>query len=466
MVLKVCQINANHCRASQDLMTQYALENKVGICCFAEPWRIPVDNPHWLSSSDSTAAILWNPDLTGPGSVVFHRSNNIVGARFGSVQVISIYISPNVNVGRFLEFIDRLSDAVVSARGPVVICGDFNSKSAYWGSSVDDRRGEILLGLADQLDLVLCNRGNEPTCVRPQGSSIVDLTWISAQSANKIKNWSVIRDVETLSDHRLITFSIHNRPVNIVHSASNSIKKLYPRWSLKGLDAELLSSTFELLSSGLDENQPPDCLADDVGKWISDACDVAATRVGTRPPKRAVYWWNEETATARRVCVAARRKYTRSRVTGNVDEEVDRAYRVAKRTLRKAIRISKANAWRELVLGVEEDMWGLPYKMVMGRLRRSSPALSETLSPEALEELMDSLFPEGETHSPEEIWRNWDGERFMAADNISVLEVFRAIKQDKKKSNPAPGPDGVGAAIWRRTADIASNRLARSLRPV
>ncbi|XP_011859963.1 PREDICTED: uncharacterized protein LOC105557357 [Vollenhovia emeryi] len=380
-------LNPEHSRASQDLMTQYILENRIGVCCFAEPWRIPADNAHWISSSDSTAAILWSPEFVGPGCVVFHRSNNIIGVSFGDVRVISVYISPNISIGRFLEAIDRLSDAVASAGGPVIICGDFNAKS---------------------------------------GSSIVDLTWVSAQYADKVKNWSVICDMETLSDHRLIAFVICDRPVNNVNSANISIKKPYPRWSIKGLDAELLASTFEFLSSGLDANRSPDCLADDVGAWISDTCDVAARRAGIRPPRRTTYWWNEEVATTRRVYIAARRKCSRARASGNPNEELDRVYRVAKRTLRKAIKIAKSNAWKELLLGVEDDLWGLPYKMVMGCLRRSSPALSETLSPDTLGELMDSLFPEGETHSPDEIWHNWDRERFVAADHVGILEVWPA----------------------------------------
>ncbi|XP_011859518.1 PREDICTED: uncharacterized protein LOC105557004 [Vollenhovia emeryi] len=188
MALRLYQINVNHSRASQDLMMHCVLENGIGICCLAEPWRVPTDNAHWVSSLDSVAAIVWNPALTGPGCVVFHRSNNIVGVRFGNVRVISVYISPNINVASFLEITDRLSDAVAAARDPVILCGDFNAKSTYWGSSIDNRRGEIFLGLADQHDLVLCNRGNRPTCVRPQGSSIIDLTWASAQYAGRVRN--------------------------------------------------------------------------------------------------------------------------------------------------------------------------------------------------------------------------------------------------------------------------------------
>lgn len=42
-------------------------------------------------------------------------------------------------------------------------------------------------------------------------------------------------------------------------------------------------------------------------------------------------------------------------------------YRVAKRMFRGEIRKAKKDAWQELVLSINKDPWGLPYKMVLGR---------------------------------------------------------------------------------------------------
>lgn len=57
-------------------------------------------------------------------------------------------------------------------------------------------------------DLRLANIGNTPTCVRPQGSSIVDLTWDSSGIIGQVNDWQVREDMETLSDHAYITFSV------------------------------------------------------------------------------------------------------------------------------------------------------------------------------------------------------------------------------------------------------------------
>ncbi|XP_011860070.1 PREDICTED: uncharacterized protein LOC105557431 [Vollenhovia emeryi] len=170
MAIKVMQINTNHCRASHDLIMQLMAKGEVGVCCLSEPWRVPASHPHWLPSTDSLAAVKWNPDFIKLTSSVFYRNNNIIGVRFGDLGVISVYISPNSSISDFLTFSDRLSDAIGSAGGPLIICGDFNAKSVLWGSPLTNGRGKILEGLADQHDLDLMNIGNKPTCVRPQGS--------------------------------------------------------------------------------------------------------------------------------------------------------------------------------------------------------------------------------------------------------------------------------------------------------
>jgi len=86
-------------------------------------------------------------------------------------------------------------------------------------------------------------------------------------------------------------------------------------------------------------------------------------------------------ASLRDTAVRARRLWIRSRRRGIAESSIVRreAYVTAKRALRNAIRRAKTASWAELISTIDSDPWGLPYKLVMGKLRRSSPALSETL---------------------------------------------------------------------------------------
>lgn len=63
---------------------------------------------------------------------------------------------------------------------------------------------------AAECDLRIVNIGSVPTCVRPQGFSVIDLTWSTPDLIHEITNWYVAEDTETLSDHKYIRFQIGN----------------------------------------------------------------------------------------------------------------------------------------------------------------------------------------------------------------------------------------------------------------
>ena len=65
-----------------------------------------------------------------------------------------------------------------------------------------------MLEWAAELDLHLLNRGNQSTCVRWQGESIVDLSWASLSAARRVQQWRVAVETESLSDHLYIFLSL------------------------------------------------------------------------------------------------------------------------------------------------------------------------------------------------------------------------------------------------------------------
>jgi len=160
------------------------------------------------------------------------------------------------------------------------------------------------------------------------------------------------------------------------------------------------------------------------------ACDCSARRISGRGSCRDRYWWSSDISEVRKESNTARRKYTRARRQGNqsITEIRYEEYRRARRNLRLMIKRAKINAWNELISSIDEDPWGLPYRIVMGKLRRSNPVLTETLDPVELGKVLDSLFPTGERHESA-------GERIeepAAMDffpNVTSQEVALAMKR-------------------------------------
>lgn len=90
--------------------------------------------------------------------------------------VISVYLPPSLGLREFNSLLDELSDTLSSRTERIILGGDFNAKSSLWNSRVTDSKGRLLARWAAERDLRISNVGFAPTCVRPQGDSIVDLT--------------------------------------------------------------------------------------------------------------------------------------------------------------------------------------------------------------------------------------------------------------------------------------------------
>lgn len=106
---------------------------------------------------------------------------------------------------------------------------------------------------------------------------------------------------------------------------------------------------------------------------------------------------------------------------------------------------------------VEEDPWGFPYRAIVKKLTTSSN-LTETLDRTTLDNLLDSLFPTGQ-ELPMINWERDMGFRWRNEWLVTPEEVKFAIRE-KKKSNTAPGPDGISATVIKRMPILMVEKLA------
>lgn len=318
-----------------------------------------------------------------------------------------------------------------------------------WGSSITDGRGRLLIGWAAERELRVGNKGETPTCVRPQGSSIVDLTWISPDLLRFIKNWKVREDVESMSDHNYITFDLCSE---YMETPSNRL--LLRGWSIKSLDEDLFQAVLAWRGEGPDEEIQ--CDVDKFTSWLDktmeEACDAGMKRIGPRKPKKQAYWWQDSAAAVRRDCICARRLLQKAKKRRRSQEIINRLsadYKIKRKNLRVEISRLKSIAWQELLNSVDEDPWGLPYKLVLGKLRLAAPGLTEVLDRETLEKLLNSLFPRNLKVDTAHDWST-----FVWSDewDITIAEVDRVIRKRSSPNTKAPGPDGFRLTFWKRVS--------------
>lgn len=54
---------------------------------------------------------------------------------------------------------------------------------------------------------------------------------------------------------------------------------------------------------------------------------------------------------------------------------------------------AKEESWKNLISMIDEDLWGIPYKLVMGKLNPAAPSLTKILNQSDLIRLINDLFP-------------------------------------------------------------------------
>ena len=127
----------------------------------------------------------------------------------GTLLFVSIYWD-----GRIDTFPKLAIDAMELARKEnyVLIMGDdANARNTLFGSGITCSRGRQIEDLLIRYDLAVCNKGKKPTCTASDKGSIIDIT-LSNGELDIIQNWKV-SDLESYSDHRIITFDImHEEP--------------------------------------------------------------------------------------------------------------------------------------------------------------------------------------------------------------------------------------------------------------
>ena len=195
------QTNLNHCAGSQELLMQSMAQWSIELAVIAEPYKVPYC-PNWISNEAKSVTIVRGEQENSPPVRDLERAQDFIAAKWGKLVVVGVYAPPSLTMEDFERLMNSLRDTVARYLSQqVLIMGDFNAKSTQWRSTKTNAKGRAIAEWAAGLDLQLLNSGNVNTCVRWQGESIVDLTWVFPAAVRQVARWKVLEDKETLSDH-------------------------------------------------------------------------------------------------------------------------------------------------------------------------------------------------------------------------------------------------------------------------
>lgn len=443
--MKVLQGNLHRSIVAQSLLQQLQREKAADIIIVSEQHHD--QDGTWLADDLGTAAI-WSAT---PGQIEGHGAGEgFVWLKRGGVTFISCYFTPNESVSAFEAKLGDLEDTIRATDGNMIVAGDFNGKALEWGMSYADRRGRLIMEMVARTGLEILNQGSTPTFRRAgQAGTIPDISMASESLVRSIHDWSVIEDY-TGSDHQYITFSI----LECRQEQTSRIRR-QTSWNLAKMDREKLARSLMAEYRALSARHPAPTnpeeaeeLADGTVQAICKACDASMPRKKQGPKNPPVYWWNEDIAALRAVCLRARRRAQRT-LSVRIDESVQTEYREARRELRRAINASKANCWQEVIDEIEENPWGRGYKIVCKKLKK--PGGQELLDEGKMERIVSGLFP---CHPPRERKRHEGNGVPLMFTEEELKKVVSTLKNGK-----APGPDGVPSEVLKITAEVCPNLL-------
>lgn len=415
------QINLNHCEAAQDLLRQSVTERMADVVIISEQYA-NFGNRNVCIADASNRAAVWVCGRYCFQETSSGTESGFVRAKINGIHVYSCYASPNAPIDEFRTFLDKLTNDARD-RHPLVIAGDFNAWAVEWGSRETNGRGTALLEAFASLRLSLVNTGNTPTFRRGNTCSVIDITYMSGDLANRTA-WEVCESY-THSDHQALWFELADRSQRGMSHHQN--RKMIG-WKAKSFDeAVFLLMMEDITLSGTAENK-----ATQLMRRITQACDVAMPRRRESNRRKPVFWWSDEIAELRRKCLRARRQHQRAAQAEN--PVLRQQYREARSELKHAIKRSKRKCFQELCDEVDHDPWGRPYLSVMRKIRGNN-SISPSC-PVMLGDIVSELFPQ----QPECLFdvAGYEDEDVPAVTAEEVLKACSRFGNSK-----APGPDHV-----------------------
>ncbi|XP_033222788.1 uncharacterized protein LOC117176644 [Belonocnema kinseyi] len=306
--MRVLQINTNRSKSAHDLALSTAMNMRAGILVLSEPNKRSIEGRNdWVfDESVDTAIKVLDKSIAikeqGKGTGFFYVATT-------SFTIYSCYASPNKKVEELEALLQQIGNCIRTRGEEAIVAGDFNAKSPQWGMKRTDGRGRIITEWLAQDDLIVKNKGENPTFVRKNYGSILDLTIATTQIGKKIHQWKVSEE-ESLSDHNYVTFEI----VEIPRSVQKKREK--------------------------------------IGKTVHKS--------------QPMYWWNEDIAKLRKVCIEKRRKHTGA-AKKNVPlqtQKLWKEYVCSKKELQGSIKAAKKKGWTTVRDEIDRDVWRKGYEIV------------------------------------------------------------------------------------------------------
>ncbi|KAK9743609.1 Endonuclease-reverse transcriptase [Popillia japonica] len=258
--------------AAHDMAYATAKQQDMDILFVCEPNKKRVKDTNWIKDTRTDVAALI---LTKNVEVIGHSAGDgHLVLELETCDIVCCYVSPNIEMHQYGLEVDNIMNRI--DRRQTIVLGDINAKSPQWRASRTDKKGTYWLQWIHALDMVVLNRGGEPTFVRGQTKSYIDVTLSTNLIAMQITDWKVLDQV-SLTEHNYIFFEVRGA------KKESSIGKGKP---ITAVDWDRCRRSIRTMVDETEAKEHDQCtrlIQAAYRKSIQKQCNTTNTP----------YWWNE-----------------------------------------------------------------------------------------------------------------------------------------------------------------------------
>ncbi len=478
--LNISQINLQRSKSVSSNLCLLTQQFKLDLILIQEPYTsygmasmLPSGLPVYQKSTNGIVKrdiIINNSDVVC--TLIPQHSNQkfvCINLQYHGNDIIfcSAYFEPNSNFDCDLKLISDLLSDIKPLN--FVLCVDANAKSSVWFNITNDDRGQKLLDLCAQFNLIILNNSNEPTFETETRKGWIDLSIVSHGISSKVRNWRVM-DEETMSDHRMISFNIdfEECSVNATHTMTSIYNTNRANW--KGFEKTIDKLLTDIDPNSCTNSQDLDYTVNFITKAIQTACakHIPLKKFGLRQ----VPWWSKELFVMRKRVNALRRRFSRAReplLRGLREQE----YKTYKQTYKDLLKASKLNSWKSFCSAQEkEDVWSTVHRICKSFMHRQIhptylrklDGTQTTSNAETALVMLKTFFPDNNlAHNYQQSDRelssfntentNIDTHKFTENEVMSIIKHLNPKK--------APGEDNINAEVIKRFNHMKPNFLSK-----
>lgn len=352
-----------------------------------------------------------------------------INSSLGVITVVSIYIHPNATVTateleRFLNSIPK----------PFIVGGDWNAKHSLWGNADNNRRGNMVHDVLENMGLVVLNNGSHTRFDRSRSSSAIDLT-ITTSDISLCFCWDTLDDA-FCSDHVPIVFGMEAM-------VSENRKSCFRRvdWQMY---ADEVARRIEYLNSASASFESFYDIVVESMEAASPAKKVSSYRRIPQP------WWDSDLESQVR---KVRENFRRWKRNGYSVALYD-CYIESELKFKKMVKEKKRESWKKFCDSLDSDtslptLWNMARRF-KGRCSNNN----QPRDPVLMDELLRRLAPSS-TVEPlhPRLMRECDRN---VCQYFSLQDLQQVLDETKDSS---PGLDGVPYAALRNLPSAAKQKL-------